>query len=197
MRPWMKFLATSSLLLLLACAQSPSVYRSEPIELSASPSWRAVADRLQVVQAPGVSQPDTKISSLLAELPVETLRRWVQTRITTDKSTRGLIVATIQKAEATQSKLVGKSNVLSIFDNKPTNRRAINLALTLSAFDSENKEVGKVNVEVQVASNFSDNSEPKNQRLQWEQLLTRAIENLDIELSRQLPKGFPDFEKLR
>ncbi|MEL0002153.1 MAG: hypothetical protein VW620_04030 [Rhodospirillales bacterium] len=165
--------------------------------MSASPSWRAVADRLQVVQAPGVSQPDTKISSLLAELPVETLRRWVQTRITTDKSTRGLIVATIQKAEATQSKLVGKSNVLSIFDNKPTNRRAINLALTLSAFDSENKEVGKVNVEVQVASNFSDNSEPKNQRLQWEQLLTRAIENLDIELSRQLPKGFPDFEKLR
>jgi hypothetical protein len=69
--------------------------------------------------------------------------------------------------------------------------------LTLSAFDSENKEVGKVNVEVQVASNFSDNSEPKNQRLQWEQLVTRAIENLDIELARQLPKGFPDFEKLR
>jgi hypothetical protein len=52
-----------------------------------------------------------------------------------------------------------------------------------------------VNVDVQVASEFVDDGGEKK-RSYWMRLLRSAVDNLDAELARQLPTGFPDFERL-
>ena len=195
MRPWIKFLAPVSLLLLLACGHPVSGVKSEPIDLPVSPSWRAVADRLEVVVPRGLPIPDPKISSLIFEQPSETLKRWVRARIATDKSTRGLIVATIQKAEMQELSLPRKQGFSSIFESSPNTKLSINFAISLKAFDSENQEAGRVNVDVQVASEFVDDGGEKT-RSYWMRLLRSAVDNLDAELARQMPTGFPDFERV-
>ena len=195
MRPWIKFLAPVSLLLLLACGHPVSGVKSEPIDLPVSPSWRAVADRLEVVVPRGLPIPDPKISSLIFEQPSETLNRWVRARIETDKSTRGLIVATIQKAEMQELSLPRKQGFSSIFESSPNTKLSVNFAISLKVFDSENQEAGRVNVEVQVASEFVDDGGEKK-RSYWMRLLKSAVDNLDAELARQIPTGFPDFERV-
>ncbi len=195
MRPWIKFLAPVSLLLLLACGHPVSGVKSEPIDLPVSPSWRAVADRLEVVVPRGLPIADPKISSLIYERPSETLNRWVRARIETDKSTRGLIVATIQKAEMQELSLPRKQGFSSIFESSPNTKLSVNFAISLKAFDSENQEAGRVNVEVQVASEFVDDGGEKK-RSYWMRLLKSAVDNLDAELARQIPTGFPDFERV-
>ena len=195
MRPWIKFLAPVSLLLLLACGHPVSGVKSEPIDLPVSPSWRAVADRLEVVVPRGLPIPDPKISSLIFEQPSETLNRWVRARIETDKSTRGLIVATIQKAEMQELSLPRKQGFSSIFESSPNTKLSVNFAISLKVFDSENQEAGRVNVEVQVASEFVDDGGEKK-RSYWMRLLRSAVDNLDAELARQMPTGFPDFERV-
>jgi hypothetical protein len=195
MRPWIKFLAPVSLLLLLACGHPVSGVKSEPIDLPVSPSWRAVADRLEVVVPRGLPIPDPKISSLIFEQPSETLNRWVRARIETDKSTRGLIVATIQKAEMQELSLPRKQGFSSIFESSPNTKLSVNFAISLKAFDSENQEAGRVNVEVQVTSEFVDDGGEKK-RSYWMRLLKSAVDNLDAELARQIPTGFPDFERV-
>ena len=195
MRPWIKFLAPVSLLLLLACGHPVSGVKSEPIDLPVSPSWRAVADRLEVVVPRGLPIADPKISSLIYERPSETLNRWVRARIETDKSTRGLIVATIQKAEMQELSLPRKQGFSSIFGSSPNTKLSINFAISLKAFDSENQEAGRVNVEVQVTSEFVDDGGEKK-RSYWMRLLKSAVDNLDAELARQIPTGFPDFERV-
>ena len=195
MRPWIKFLAPVSLLLLLACGHPVSGVKSEPIDLPVSPSWRAVADRLEVVVPRGLPIPDPKISSLIFEQPSETLNRWVRARIETDKSTRGLIVATIQKAEMQELSLPRKQGFSSIFESSPNTKLSVNFAISLKAFDSENQEAGRVNVEVQVTSEFVDDGGEKK-RSHWMRLLRSAVDNLDAELARQMPTGFPDFERV-
>jgi len=194
-RPWIKFLAPVSLLLLLACGHPVSGVKSEPIDLPVSPSWRAVADRLEVVVPRGLPIPDPKISSLIYERPSETLNRWVRARIETDKSTRGLIVATIQKAEMQELSLPRKQGFSSIFESSPNTKLSVNFAISLKAFDSENQEAGRVNVEVQVTSEFVDDGGEKK-RSYWMRLLKSAVDNLDAELARQIPTGFPDFERV-
>ena len=194
-RPWIKFLAPVSLLLLLACGHPVSGVKSEPIDLPVSPSWRAVADRLEVVVPRGLPIPDPKISSLTFEQPSETLNRWVRARIETDKSTRGLIVATIQKAEMQELSLPRKQGFSSIFESSPNTKLSINFAISLKAFDSENQEAGRVNVYVRVASEFVDDGGEKT-RSYWMRLLRSAVDNLDAELARQMPTGFPDFERV-
>jgi hypothetical protein len=196
MRPWIKFLAPVSLLLLLACGHPVSGVKSEPIDLPVSPSWRAVADRLEVVVPQDLIMPDTKISSLIFEQPSETLKRWVRARIATDKSTRGLIVATIQKAEMRELSLPRKQGFSSIFEANPNTKLSVNFAISLKAIDSENREVGRVNVDVQVTSEFVDDDGGEKKRSYWMRLLRSAVDNLDAELARQLPTGFPDFERL-
>jgi hypothetical protein len=195
MRPWIKFLAPVSLLLLLACGHPVSGVKSEPIDLPVSPSWRAVADRLEVVVPRGLPIADPKISSLIYERPSETLNRWVRARIETDKSTRGLIVATIQKAEMQELSLPRKQGFSSIFESSPNTKLSVNFAISLKAFDSENQEAGRVNVEVQVTSEFVDDGGEKK-RSYWMRLLKSAVDNLDAELARQIPTGFPDFERV-
>jgi len=195
MRPWIKFLAPVSLLLLLACGHPVSGVKSEPIDLPVSPSWRAVADRLEVVVPRGLPIADPKISSLIYERPSETLNRWVRARIETDKSTRGLIVATIQKAEMQELSLPRKQGFSSIFESSPNTKLSINFAISLKAFDSENQEAGRVNVDVRVASEFVDDGGEKT-RSYWMRLLRSAVDNLDAELARQMPTGFPDFERV-
>ncbi len=195
MRPWIKFLAPVSLLLLLACGHPLSGVKSQPIDLPVSPSWRAVADRLEVVVPRGLPIPDPKISSLIFEQPSETLNRWVRARIETDKSTRGLIVATIQKAEMQELSLPRKQGFSSIFESSPNTKLSINFAISLKAFDSENQEAGRVNVDVRVASEFVDDGGEKT-RSYWMRLLRSALDNLDAELARQMPTGFPDFERV-
>ncbi len=195
MRPWIKFLAPVSLLLLLACGHPVSGVKSEPIDLPVSPSWRAVADRLEVVVPRGLPIADPKISSLIYEQPSETLNRWVRARIETDKSTRGLIVATIQKAEMQELSLPRKQGFSSIFESSPNTKLSVNFAISLKAFDSENQEAGRVNVEVQVTSEFVDDGGEKK-RSYWMRLLKSAVDNLDAELARQIPTGFPDFERV-
>ena len=194
-RPWIKFLAPVSLLLLLACGHPVSGVKSEPIDLPVSPSWRAVADRLEVVVPRGLPIADPKISSLIFEQPSETLNRWVRARIETDKSTRGLIVATIQKAEMQELSLPRKQGFSSIFESSPNTKLSVNFAISLKAFDSENQEAGRVNVEVQVTSEFVDDGGEKK-RSYWMRLLKSAVDNLDAELARQIPTGFPDFERV-
>jgi len=194
-RPWIKFLAPVSLLLLLACGHPVSDVKSEPIDLPVSPSWRAVADRLEVVVPRGLPIADPKISSLIYERPSETLNRWVRARIETDKSTRGLIVATIQKAEMQELSLPRKQGFSSIFESSPNTKLSVNFAISLKAFDSENQEAGRVNVEVQVTSEFVDDGGEKK-RSYWMRLLKSAVDNLDAELARQIPTGFPDFERV-
>ena len=194
-RPWIKFLAPVSLLLLLACGHPVSGVKSEPIDLPVSPSWRAVADRLEVVVPRGLPIADPKISSLIYERPSETLNRWVRARIETDKSTRGLIVATIQKAEMQELSLPRKQGFSSIFESSPNTKLSINFAISLKAFDSENQEAGRVNVDVRVASEFVDDGGEKT-RSYWMRLLRSAVDNLDAELARQMPTGFPDFERV-
>jgi hypothetical protein len=194
-RPWIKFLAPVSLLLLLACGHPVSGVKSEPIDLPVSPSWRAVADRLEVVVPRGLPIADPKISSLIYERPSETLNRWVRARIETDKSTRGLIVATIQKAEMQELSLPRKQGFSSIFESSPNTKLSVNFAISLKAFDSENQEAGRVNVEVQVTSEFVDDGGEKK-RSYWMRLLKSAVDNLDAELARQIPTGFPDFERV-
>jgi len=169
--------------------------KSEPIDLPVSPSWRAVADRLEVVVPRGLPIPDPKISSLIFEQPSETLNRWVRARIETDKSTRGLIVATIQKAEMQELSLPRKQGFSSIFESSPNTKLSVNFAISLKAFDSENQEAGRVNVEVQVTSEFVDDGGEKK-RSYWMRLLKSAVDNLDAELARQIPTGFPDFERV-
>ncbi len=195
MRPWIKFLAPVSLLLLLACGHPLSGVKSQPIDLPVSPSWRAVADRLEVVVPRGLPIPDPKISSLIFEQPSETLNRWVRARIETDKSTRGLIVATIQKAEMQELSLPRKQGFSSIFESSPNTKLSINFSISLKAFDSENQEAGRVNVDVRVASEFVDDGGEKT-RSYWMRLLRSALDNLDAELARQMPTGFPDFERV-
>jgi len=195
MRPWIKFLTPVSLLLLLACGHPVSGVKSEPIDLPVSPSWRAVADRLEVMVPRGLPIPDSKISSLIFEQPSETLDRWVRARIETDKSTRGLIVATIQKAEMQELSLPRKQGFSSIFESNPNTKLSVNFAISLKAFDSENQEVGRVNVDAQVASEFVDDGGEKK-RSYWMRLLRSAVDNLDVELARQMPTGFPDFERV-
>ncbi len=195
MRPWIKFLAPVSLLLLLACGHPVSGVKSEPIDLPVSPSWRAVADRLEVVVPRGLPIADPKISSFIFEQPSETLNRWVRARIETDKSTRGLIVATIQKAEMQELSLPRKQGFSSIFESSPNTKLSINFAISLKAFDSENQEAGRVNVEVQVTSEFVDDGGEKT-RSYWMRLLRSAVDNLDAELALQMPTGFPYFERV-
>ena len=194
-RPWIKFLAPVSLLLLLACGHPVSGVKSEPIDLPVSPSWRAVADRLEVVVPRGLPIADPKISSLIYERPSETLNRWVRARIETDKSTRGLIVATIQKAEMQELSLPRKQGFSSIFESSPNTKLSINFAISLKAFDSENQEAGRVNVDVRVASEFVDDGGEKT-RSYWMRLLRSAVDNLDAERARQMPTGFPYFERV-
>lgn len=194
-RPWIKFLAPVSLLLLLACGHPVSGVKSKPIDLPVSPSWRAVADRLEVVVPRGLPIADPKISTLIFEQPSETLNRWVRARIGTDKSTRGLIVATIQKAEMQEFSLPRKQGFISIFEPSPNTKLSVNFAISLKAFDSENQEAGRVNVDVQVASEFVDDGGEKKRSF-WMRLLKSAVDNLDSELARQIPTGFPDFERV-
>jgi len=139
--------------------------------------------------------PDTKISSLIFEQPSETLKRWVRARIATDKSTRGLIVATIQKAEMQELSLPRKQRFNSIFEPNLNTKLSVNFAISLKAFDSENQEVGRVNIDVQVATEFVDDGGEKK-RSYWMRLLRSAVDNLDVELARQMPTGFPDFERV-
>ena len=204
-RPWKEFsrrrlLLSAGLLLatsLAACADAPPPYRPAAPEFAGPPQWLTPAERIEVEFAPGLTPPAPSVAARLAATPADVAAAWPKRRLIPDPSSTGLVVYTIERAEAVETLLPRKSGVTALFTRDPEAEFKVSFAVALAIFDASGAKRGGASAEASASATLAEGADERERRELWNRLLGQAAANLDQELQRQAPAGLPGLIKDR
>lgn len=189
--------AVALALAVAGCADSKAPFKPEPIAFDGAPVWRAPADRIEIEQTPNVAAPGPAVAARLATLPVDVMRAWPKQRLRADPGARGVLVYTIERAEASERYLEPKKGVTSWFISGPEAEFTVALAAHVNLFDATGGRRGSARAEATSVGELKENADETERRRLWDRLMREAAGRLDRELQKHLPTGLPGLEETR
>lgn len=196
MRPWIRFsqaaklsLAAAAALALSACAAEQPPYRPAAPTFSGAPVWRVAAERVEIQEAADLQPTAPAVLARLAADPKDVARAWPAARLKTDPASRGLIVYSIDRAEAVERYLPRKTGVTATFTKNPEAEFTVAFAVTVTALGSDGAERGTARAEASATSTLNEGTDEDERRMLWERLMKTAAAKLDAELQKQIPVG--------
>lgn len=197
MRPWIAFcrravvlsaIATVALTV-AACEKAPLPFTAKAPAFEGPPVWRVAADSIEIEQTPNVVAPGPAVAARLVVLPVDVARAWPRQRLRADPGARGVLVYTIERADASERQLPREKGLTALFRNSPEAEFTVAFAVNLNLFDATGARRGSARAESRATASFRENADETDRRRLWAKLMQEAAARLDAELQKQAPIG--------
>lgn len=176
---------------LAGCAAAPPPYRPAAPDFGGQPVWRAPAERVEVERAPGLAEPEPAVRSRLAASPAAIAAKWPERRLKADPGASGLIVFTIERAEASERYLPRKQGVTALFTRDPEAEFTVAFAASVALFDGGGAKRGSARADARASATLPEGADERERRELWNRLLGDAAAKLDAELQKHVPDGVP------